>query len=145
MLWLWRLSARCEASLSAAGLLVAVAVYPFAGAASGVGIEAMPVQLMTFVPALLLARLGVTRSLWFIALGWLCHGPWDLLVPHVEFLARMPDWYPVACLGLTSWWPGISRSGRADSGRSAGLQPRSRPSIADRSPAVREGARAMAG
>lgn len=100
MLWLWRLSARCEASLSAAGLLVAVAVYPFAGAASGVGIEAMPVQLMTFVPALLLARLGVTRSLWFIALGWLCHGPWDLLVPHVEFLARMPNWYPVACLGF---------------------------------------------
>ncbi|MEM1402103.1 MAG: hypothetical protein AAGG55_02125 [Pseudomonadota bacterium] len=60
----------------------------------------MSVQLLMLVPAVVIFWLALKCSVWFAAVGWLAHGPWDLLVPHVESISHMPAWYPMLCCGF---------------------------------------------
>ena len=45
------------------------------------------------------AVLGIKVSMWFLAIGWLLHGPWDFTVPNLEDTSHMPSWYAGICLG----------------------------------------------
>jgi hypothetical protein len=48
----------------------------------------------------ILAFLGVRYSAYFLALGWVAHVAWDLLLHPVHVSAYAPLWYPVACIGF---------------------------------------------
>ena len=99
-IWLWQRWPDHFAALTGVGLLGAVAIYPAVGLFMGVPLSEMPIQLGTFLPAMIILWLGIKWSVGFIAFGWLAHGPWDMLIHHAESIAHMPDWYPAVCLGF---------------------------------------------
>lgn len=83
-----------------AGLLVAAALI-YIGFA--LGANATSGQVLVEVAGLVMfgsfAWLGMTRSQWWLALGWLLHPLWDVglhLFGPAKHLA--PDWYAHACL-----------------------------------------------
>ncbi len=45
------------------------------------------------------AWLGVTRSPWYLAVGWMGHILWDMLQP-LSSRAFVPGWYPAFCAGF---------------------------------------------
>ena len=47
----------------------------------------------------IIAFLGVKFSLWFLAIGWLIHPAWDLLIDNHNLTAFVPQWYPMVCIG----------------------------------------------
>ncbi|MCH8980556.1 ABC transporter permease, partial [candidate division KSB1 bacterium] len=47
---------------------------------------------------LTLAILGIRKSVWFLALGWLTHIIWDVAL-HSE-APFVPEWYPLACVSF---------------------------------------------
>lgn len=47
-----------------------------------------------------LAYLGVTRSMWFIAIGWLGHVLWDIAVNFIESGGVAPEFYSRFCIGF---------------------------------------------
>ena len=47
----------------------------------------------------IIAFLGVKFSLWFLAIGWLIHPAWDLLIDNHNLTAFVPQWYPTVCIG----------------------------------------------
>lgn len=84
----------------AAGLVVAALVYLvfalFGGADGGwLLAELGGVALFSVV-----AWLGVWRSPWWLALGWVVHGSWDLLLHVPPGHAGVPAWYPPACFAF---------------------------------------------
>lgn len=46
-----------------------------------------------------IAFLGVKFSPWFLAMGWLIHPAWDLLIDNHNLTAFVPQWYPTLCIG----------------------------------------------
>ena len=43
--------------------------------------------------------LGVKFSPWFLAMGWLIHPAWDLLIDNHNLTVFVPQWYPRVCIG----------------------------------------------
>lgn len=89
-----------EKKAYANGLLIAAAIYPiFAliwGDATWVGIE-----LLGILAYGLFVWLGRRVSFYFVALGWLLHPIWDVVL-HLQGPghAIVPAWYAVACVSF---------------------------------------------
>lgn len=47
----------------------------------------------------LIAFIGVKFSPWFLAMGWLIHPVWDLLIDNHKLTTFVPYWYPTFCIG----------------------------------------------
>ena len=39
------------------------------------------------------------NSPWFLAMGWLIHPAWDLLIVNHNLTVFVPQWYPTLCIG----------------------------------------------
>jgi len=94
-----RRAGRAELAWLAAGLLVAAVIYPLLGLdAHGPG----ELRVEWFGVALfgLLAGLGLALTPWLLALGWMLHAAWDLLLPWLADTGYVPPWYAAACLGF---------------------------------------------
>lgn len=85
--------------LFAAGLIVAAAIYVvFALLATNwrdVMVESGGLLLFTAI-----AVAGLRWSPWFLAIGWLGHVGWDLLLHPVQISGYAPWWYPALCIGF---------------------------------------------
>ena len=85
--------------LFAIGLPVAAAVYLiFAGSAGMVRdllVESIGVVLFAAI-----AWAGLRFSAWLLALGWVAHVGWDLLLHPIAGPSYAPWWYPVTCIGF---------------------------------------------
>jgi len=46
----------------------------------------------------LFAYLGIKYSVWYLAIGWLLHILWDVVLHMGEAIYFVPNWYPPACL-----------------------------------------------
>jgi len=94
---LYALRARHAKRVFGVGLVVAAAAYVVFAAVrasfDGFLIESCGVLLFAGI-----AALGVRGSAHVLALGWLGHILWDLLL-HPAF-SYAPWWYPVACIGF---------------------------------------------
>jgi hypothetical protein len=44
--------------------------------------------------------LGLAFSMWLLALGWVVHAAWDLILPAFADVSYMPPWYAAACVGF---------------------------------------------
>ena len=93
-------SGKYEASIAGFFLFLAGAFYPIFGIFSGQDISAMQYEIVALVTLTILALAGIKYSMWFLAVGWFLHGPWDLVVPHIEDVSHMPFWYAGLCLGF---------------------------------------------
>ena len=96
----WRHCGRHERTLSGVFLVAAGVLYPILELLEGRDLESMPAEIFACVAGVGLAVLGARYSIWFLALGWLLHGPWDLVVPRLEDVSHMPSWYAGLCLGF---------------------------------------------
>lgn len=47
----------------------------------------------------IIAFVGIKFSPWFLAMGWLIHPAWDLLLDNHNLTAFVPQWYPTVCIG----------------------------------------------
>jgi hypothetical protein len=82
-----------------AGLIVAAAVYvPFAVLAGT--LNDVLTELSGVVLFGVLAAIGMRGSLYFLALGWVAHLGWDLLLHPMHTATYAPWWYPIACIGF---------------------------------------------
>lgn len=97
---LWRQLGRFERLAASISLVAAAALYPGIGLAGGQVLSEMTFATAAVVGFGALALLGARVSPWFLALGWLAHGPWDLAGHGLEDLSYMPAWYPGACFGF---------------------------------------------
>lgn len=91
--------ARKSRAVFGIGLVVAAAVYValaiFASAFREALIEGCGVVLFGS-----LAVLGIRRSAWVLAAGWMAHVAWDLLLHPLDHSSYAPWWYPMACIGF---------------------------------------------
>ncbi len=46
----------------------------------------------------IIAFIGI-NSPWFLAIGWLIHPVWDLLIDNHSLTIFVPQWYPTVCIG----------------------------------------------
>lgn len=81
------------------GLVVAASVYVVFAGSRGTLKELM-LELSGVVVFSILAFLGVRYSVYLLALGWVSHVIWDLLLHPVKVSSYAPWWYPVACIGF---------------------------------------------
>jgi hypothetical protein len=81
------------------GLLIAAAIYIVFALSRG-NLNALLVESIGVVLFGILAFLGVRYSAYFLALGWMAHIAWDLLLHPVNVSSYAPWWYPVACIGF---------------------------------------------
>lgn len=96
----WRYFADHERSLAAVTLIIAAVAYPLIGLLSNVPLSSMQYQASVILVFSVLAWLGVSRSYWFLAIGWALHAPWDFLSPFFEDVSHMPHWYAGLCVGF---------------------------------------------
>ena len=54
-------------------------------------------ELAFMLPFLVLAWLGLRRSLWLVVAALAGHGVFDLVHPHLVSNAGVPPWWPVFC------------------------------------------------
>ncbi len=47
----------------------------------------------------IIAFMGIKLSPWFLAMGWLIHPVWDLLIDNHSLTIFVPQWYPTVCIG----------------------------------------------
>src|SRR5215212_10959489 len=80
------------------GLVVAASVYVLFAGYRGTVKEVL-VELSGVVLFGIVAFLGVRYSVYLLALGWLGHVIWDLLLHPVSGSSYAPWWYPVTCIG----------------------------------------------
>lgn len=92
-------SARHTRLLYAQALVIAAVIYVFFAALGGAGGRWWSIEVAGVAGFGLLAWLGVRRSGYFLAAGWLLHVLWDLLL-HGPESYFVPAWYPAACLGF---------------------------------------------
>lgn len=83
--------AREARRLFAAGLVVAACIYVLFAAAAGTKLLMEIGGVAVFG---ILAYVGVRHSVYVLALGWVAHVAWDLLLHPSDW------WYPVACIGF---------------------------------------------
>jgi hypothetical protein len=81
------------------GLVVAATIY-IGFAVSRGDLNALLVESAGVALFGILAFLGVRYSAYFLALGWVAHVAWDLLLHPVNGTSYAPWWYPVACIGF---------------------------------------------
>ena len=104
----WRVFIHYERLLSGLALVCAGGFYPIFGLLAGAPLIAMPWEIAGFLLACVFGFFGVRSSMWYLAVGWMLHGPWDVIVPHLEDVSHMPSWYAGLCLGFDvvagSYW-----------------------------------------
>ena len=98
----------------AVGLVIAAVVYVGFAIAQGTG-EQLLLESIGVVLFSTLAFLGVRRSAHFLALGWLFHVGWDILLHPLASGSYAPWWYPVVCITFdvvvaAAIWRGLRRS-----------------------------------
>jgi hypothetical protein len=111
---------RRPAVLFAAGLIVAAAIYVvfalFAADWRSVLVELGGVLLFAAI-----AFGGLRWPSYLLAIGWLAHAGWDLLLHPVQLSGHAPWWYPALCIGfdlvVAGSITGAIRGSRAVSGR----------------------------
>jgi hypothetical protein len=90
---------RRPAVIFAAGLIVAAAIYVgfalFAADWHSVVVEFWGVLLFATI-----ALVGLRGPSHLLALGWLAHVGWDLLLHPVQLSGHAPWWYPALCIGF---------------------------------------------
>jgi len=79
-------------------LFLAAAVYLFLALAFA-GIGWVLLELIGVLIFAAIAVFGFQRHLWLLALGWLAHPLWDLVV-HSAPGGYGPAWYAYACIGF---------------------------------------------
>ena len=85
----------------AAGLLVAALVYLGFASWAGAGPEWLAIEALGVSIYGSLAWLGVRRTGWWLAAGWLAHVLWDVgLHQRGPGSIFTPDWYPPLCIGF---------------------------------------------
>jgi hypothetical protein len=82
-----------------AGLVVAAVVYVAFAAARGSAREVL-VELGGVALFGVIAFIGIRHSSAVLALGWVLHVAWDLLLHPVHVSSYAPWWYPVICIGF---------------------------------------------
>jgi hypothetical protein len=87
--------------LFAIGLVIAASVYVPLAVFRGTPGDSLT-ELGGVVLFGILAFLGIRRSPYFLAAGWVSHVSWDLLLHPVDVGASSyaPWWYPVICIGF---------------------------------------------
>lgn len=88
-----------EMPLLGAGLVVAAVAYDLFTWLPG-NTATIVTPLWSTAAFCLLAALGITRSTWFLAAGWLLHGLWDFVIPGLADVSHMPGWYKGLCVGF---------------------------------------------
>ena len=91
--------ARAERRVFAIGLVVAALIFVLLAVSRGT-LKEVVIEVGGVVLFAILAGLGVRNSAWFLALGWVGHVGWDLLLHPVNVSSYSPWWYPVACIGF---------------------------------------------
>lgn len=81
------------------GLTVAALVY-VGFAVSGGTLKELLIELVGVVLFGMFAVLGIRQSPYFLALGWVIHVSWDLLLHPIDISTFTPWWYPAACIGF---------------------------------------------
>ena len=90
---------RREPFIYCIGLIVAALFY-VAFSLTGAGSQWLMIELIGLVVFTLIAVIGLRVSLWFLALGWVSHVSWDVLLHLIREQPFVPDWYPVACISF---------------------------------------------
>ena len=91
--------ARARRRVFGIGLIVAAFVYVVFALVRGT-VEGVLIELGGVVLFGLFAFLGIRRSIGFLALGWIAHVGWDVLLHPVASSSYAPWWYPVVCIGF---------------------------------------------
>lgn len=94
------LAGRRVRAVLAAGLATAAVVYLGFALVGGAGGGWLLAELGGVALFSLLAFLGVSRSPWWLAIGWVVHGSWDLLLHLPPGHGGVPEWYPPACFAF---------------------------------------------
>jgi len=81
------------------GLVAAAFVYVVFAVVAG-ELQASFFELAGTVLFGALALLGIRFSAYFLALGWVSHVAWDLLLHPARIPTYTPRWYPAACVGF---------------------------------------------
>jgi hypothetical protein len=81
------------------GLVIAAVVYVLFAATAGSTREVL-VELGGVALFGALAFVGIRYSAAVLALGWVLHVAWDLLLHPVQVSSYAPWWYPVICIGF---------------------------------------------
>ena len=81
------------------GLIVAALIY-VVFALVGDTVEGVLIELGGVVLFGMFAFLGDRCSVYFLALGWVAHVCWDVLLHPIANSSYAPWWYPVACIGF---------------------------------------------
>ena len=82
-----------------AGLIIAAFIYVVFALVGGT-VEGVLIELGGVVLFGIFAFLGVRGSVYFLALGWVAHVGWDLLLHPIQSSSYAPWWYPVVCIGF---------------------------------------------
>ena len=91
---------RARKKVLANALVIAAAIYVIFALASGSGVWTL-YELVGVAIFLVFARLGVSRSPSWLALGWALHPLWDAgLHLHGHGASFAPEWYVVACISF---------------------------------------------
>lgn len=56
-------------------------------------------ELLGVIIFSIIAFAGIKFSSWFLAMGWLIHPAWDLLIDNHNLTKFVPQWYPIVCIG----------------------------------------------
>jgi hypothetical protein len=56
-------------------------------------------ELLGVIIFSIIAVIGIKISPWFLAMGWLIHPAWDLLIDNHNLNTFVPQWYPTVCIG----------------------------------------------
>ena len=93
-----RVAPRQSAQFWAAALVIAALIYIGFALRAPLGplllLEAAGVLVYGFV-----AWLGIARSPWYLAIGWIAHVLWGIFQP-ASSKVFVPAWYPVSCAGF---------------------------------------------
>ena len=89
---------RIHNQIYAAALIIAASIY--------VGFSSLRqnitwifTEIMGVIIFSIIAFMGVKFSRWFLAMGWLIHPAWDLLIDNHNLTAFVPQWYAKVCIG----------------------------------------------
>jgi hypothetical protein len=90
-----------EQRVLSVGLVIATGYYLALAAIHGASSAWLGVEALGVVLYGVFAWLGVRRSLWWLAVGWLTHPIWDVAL-HLAGRGRefTPAWYPIQCVSF---------------------------------------------
>lgn len=89
---------KIHGKLYAAALIIAASIY--------VGFSSLSqnntwifTEIIGVIIFSVIAFVGIKFSAWFLAMGWLIHPVWDLLINNHKLATFVPYWYPIVCIG----------------------------------------------